>query len=147
MPISPPSALYPELVPGVLKVKVSSCRSNELILVKVHSKCQFVVDSVYMSTPISQFIPSPPFPLGIHLFSMSVSLFLLSKQDHLYQLIFIFHIHALIHGTCFSLFKKLFTYWLRWVFIAARGLCLVAAIQSFSSLRCTGFSLWWLLLA
>ena len=49
----------------------------------------------------------------------------------------------------FSLFNKfiLFIYfWLRWVFIAARGLSLVAASRGFSSLRCTGFSLQWLLL-
>ena len=37
-------------------------------------------------------------------------------------------------------------YWLHWVFIAAHGLSLVAASRGYSSLRCTGFSLWWLLL-
>ena len=36
--------------------------------------------------------------------------------------------------------------WLRWVFIAARGLSLVAASGGYSSLQCVGFSLWWLLL-
>ena len=36
--------------------------------------------------------------------------------------------------------------WLRWVFIAACGLSLVAASGGYSSFRCSGFSLWWLLL-
>ena len=49
------------------------------------------------------------------------------------------------------LFIYLFTYlciyfWLRWVFVAARGLSLVVASRGYSSLRCTGFSLRWLLL-
>ena len=52
-------------------------------------------------------------------------------------------------------FKKIFTYsfihsfiylWLHWVFIAVRGLSLVAAIGGDSSLRCACFSLRWLLL-
>ena len=46
-------------------------------------------------------------------------------------------------------FKKsfyLFIYfWLRWVFVAARGLCLVEASGGYSSLRCACFSLRWLL--
>ena len=32
------------------------------------------------------------------------------------------------------------------VFVAARGLSLVVASRGYSSLRCAGFSLWWLLL-
>ena len=39
-----------------------------------------------------------------------------------------------------------FYFWLHWVFVAARGLSLVAASRGYSSLRCAGFSLWWLLL-
>ena len=39
-----------------------------------------------------------------------------------------------------------FYFWLCWVFVAARGLSLVAASGGYSSLRCVGFSLWWLLL-
>ena len=35
---------------------------------------------------------------------------------------------------------------LRWVFVAARGLSLVAASGGYSSLQCAGFSLQWLLL-
>ena len=37
-------------------------------------------------------------------------------------------------------------FWLRWVFVAARGLSLVAVRGGYSSLRCAGFSLRWLLL-
>ena len=49
----------------------------------------------------------------------------------------------------FIIFLKfiLFIYfWLHWVFVAARGLSLVAASGGYSSLQCVGFSLWWLLL-
>ena len=51
----------------------------------------------------------------------------------------------------FHLFLKLiyfiFIYfWLCWVFIAVRGLSLVAASGGYSTLQCTGFSLRWLLL-
>ena len=43
--------------------------------------------------------------------------------------------------------KNLFIYfWLRWVFVAACGLSLVAASGDYSSLRCVGVSLRWLLL-
>ena len=39
------------------------------------------INSVYMSVPISQFIPSPlPLLVSIHLFSKSVSLFLLANK-------------------------------------------------------------------
>ena len=37
-------------------------------------------------------------------------------------------------------------FWLRWVFVAARRLSLVAVSGGYSSLQCAGFSLWWLLL-
>ena len=47
----------------------------------------------------------------------------------------------------FLIKKNVFIYlWLSWVFIAACGLSLVVASGGYSSLRCTGFSLWWLLL-
>ena len=51
-----------------------------------------------------------------------------------------------LYSICF--FKKkinLFIYWLRWVFVAVRGLSLVVASRGYCSLRCTGFSLRWLL--
>ena len=44
------------------------------------------------------------------------------------------------------LFIYLFIFWLRWVFVVAHGLSLVAASRGHSSLPCAGFSLRWLLL-
>ena len=48
----------------------------------------------------------------------------------------------------FKFFFKnyLFCFWLHWVFVAACRLSLVTESRGYSSLRCTGFSLWWLLL-
>ena len=46
---------------------------------------------------------------------------------------------------CFFLIY-LFYFWLHWVFVAARGLSLVVVSGGYSSLRCAGFSLQWLLL-
>ena len=42
-------------------------------------------------------------------------------------------------------FFLIYLFWLCWVFVAACGLSLVAASGCYSSLRCTGFSLRWLL--
>ena len=39
-----------------------------------------------------------------------------------------------------------FFFWLRRVFVFVHGLSLVVASGGYSSLRCKGFSLWWLLL-
>ena len=39
-----------------------------------------------------------------------------------------------------------FYFWLRWAFVAAHGLSLVAASGGYSSLRWADFSLWWPLL-
>ena len=44
------------------------------------------------------------------------------------------------------LLTYLLIFWLRWVFIAARRLSLVAASGGYSLLWCAVFSLWWLLL-
>ena len=43
-------------------------------------------------------------------------------------------------------FFKFIYFWLHWVFVAARGLSSVAVSGGYSSLRCAGFSSWWLLL-
>ena len=45
----------------------------------------------------------------------------------------------------FSFFLSFIYFWLRWVFVAARGLSLVAVSRGCSSLWCTGFWLQWLL--
>ena len=44
----------------------------------------------------------------------------------------------------FNLFILFIYSWLHWVFVAARGLSLVAGSGGYSSLQCTGFSLQWL---
>ena len=44
-------------------------------------------------------------------------------------------------------FLFVFNFWLRWVFIAAHALFLVAVSWGYSSLQCAGFSLRWLLVA
>ena len=48
--------------------------------------------------------------------------------------------------TAFYIYLFIYYFWLCWVFIAAHRLSLVAASRGYSSLRCTGFSLQWLLL-
>ena len=71
----------------------------------------FIYSSVYMSIPISQFFsPLHPPLVFICLFSMSVSLFLLCKQIHLYHF-FRSHIYALIYNTWFSLSDFLHSFW------------------------------------
>ena len=47
---------------------------------------------------------------------------------------------------CFFLFVCFIYFWLRWVFVAAHELSLVAVSGGYSSLRCVGSSLRWLLL-
>ena len=46
----------------------------------------------------------------------------------------------------FFFFYKFIYFWLYWVFIAVRGLSLLAASSGYSLLWCAGFSLRWLLL-
>ena len=53
--------------------------------------------------------------------------------------------YLLLISASFVLFF-IFYLWLHWVFIAACGFSLVAESSGYSSLQCTGFSLWWLLL-
>ena len=55
---------------------------------------------------------------------------------------------AIFFGFLFliNLFILFIYFWLCWVFVAAHGLSLVVASGGYSSLRCAGFSLRWLLL-
>ena len=50
------------------------------------------------------------------------------------------------HFFFFFLINLYIYFWLCWVFIAVHGLSLVEVSRGYSSLWCTGFSLWWLLL-
>ena len=52
----------------------------------------------------------------------------------------------LLHLYFLNLFILFIYFWLCWVFVAARELSLVVASRGYSLLRCTGFSLRWLLL-
>ena len=54
--------------------------------------------------------------------------------------------YPLLHSNFFFFFNFIYL-WLHWVFVAARGLSLVAASGGYSSLWCTGFLLRWLLVA
>ena len=55
---------------------------------------------------------------------------------------------VLVDKFCYGVFFffNLFYFWLRWVFVTARGLSLVVASGGYSSLQCVSFSLRWLLL-
>ena len=57
------------------------------------------------------------------------------------------HITKVIRAWTYgNILLTFFFFWLRWVFIAAHGLSLVAVSKGYASLRCVGFSLQWLLL-
>ena len=62
-------------------------------------------------------------------------------ERHCYNSDFSLRMRSIV---CFFVFVFVF-FWLRWVFVAACGLFLVATSGSYSSLQCMGFSLWWLL--
>ena len=54
-------------------------------------------------------------------------------------------LHVLVFwGFLINLFILFIYFWLRWVFVAARGLSLVVVSGGYSSLQCAGFSLRWL---
>ena len=62
-------------------------------------------------------------------------------------LLWAFHNNGVIYvAYLISIYLSIYL-WLRWVFVAARGLSLVVASGGYSSLQCTGFSLRWLLLS
>ena len=71
-----------------------------------------------------------PGGVGVEGWEVSVA----QLQKHHLEAFFFFLIYLFIY------------FWLHWVFVAARGLSLVAASRGSSSLQCTGFSLRWLLL-
>ena len=94
---------------------------------------------------ILQFVGCPPRGYEVWLFCKCAPL-----PSHC-GLFFVFgcRISFLVGSSLFFLESILFIYfyfWLRWVFAAACGLSLVVASRGYSLLRCTGFSLRWLLL-
>ena len=58
----------------------------------------------------------------------------------------VFTSHFLFSFNFFLIFILFIYFWLHWAFVAARGLSLVAVSGGYSLLRCTCFSLRWLLL-
>ena len=103
------------------------------------------------STPPTEFILTIIFPrtifssLGVYvvLFFTAPDL----SEDHYNCLSFLLYLTLSLFPEFLFFLKliNLFYFWLHWVF-AARGLSLVAASGGYSSLRCAGFSLPWLLL-
>ena len=84
------------------------------------------INNVYVSIPVSQFVPPHPFPPWYpYICSLCLCLYFFFFNINLFYFIY---------------------FWLHWVFVAVRGLSPVAASRGHSSLRCMGFSLWWLLL-
>ena len=90
-------------------IKCTNIRREPFLYHRFLLVIYFIHITVYLSIPVSQFIPqpSPPdtfFPplVSICLFSTSVFLFLPCKPIHLYHFSK-FHIYALIYDICFSL--------------------------------------------
>ena len=63
-----------------------------------------------------------------------------------HAIIFFFFFNLPFMYISFKIYFIVFYFWLCWVFVAAHGLSLVVASGGYSSFRCMGFSLWWLLL-
>ena len=98
--------------------------------------------------------PEWPYQFASHQQWMRVPLFLNPLEHSVFSVFWILAVMIGVWWYCIALFffkvlKKfyLFIYfWLRWVFVAAPGLSLVAVSGGYSSLGYTGFSLRWLLL-
>ena len=67
------------------------------------------------------------------------------KASQLLHLVFNWINSDFFFFSLINLFFLFIYFWLCWVFIAVRGLPLVAASGGYSLLQCAGFSLWWLL--
>ena len=71
----------------------------------------------------------------------------INKKHNLYRDITIMIPQDRLVFSLFLIFYFIFIYvWLHWVFVAVHGLSLIVASGGYSSLRCAGFSLRWLLL-
>ena len=84
--------------------------------------------------PSFLFYVFPPYPASWRSF---LPLWSNKKSSASFQLVF--------RESCSTWRCIFFFFWLHWVFSAVHGLSLVAASGGYSSLRCMGFSLWWLL--
>ena len=71
-----------------------------------------IIHGIYMSIPVFQFIPPIPPPLvSMHLFSRSLSLFVLCKYDYLYHFFFSGSTYMCLYDICFSLSDLLHSEW------------------------------------
>ena len=86
---------------------------------------------------------------NLHILTIAADKHLFMLICHLYipsmKCLFTSFVHFLIELFFYFFILYLFI-WLHWVFVAVSRLPLVAASEGYSSLRCTGFSLRWLLL-
>ena len=105
IPISPPSCVS---LPPSLSHPSRWSQGTELI-----SLYYFTFGSVYMSMPLSHFVPAYPFPLPVSSspFSMSVSLLLSCPWVLQNPFFFRFHIYVLAYSICFSPSDLLHSVW------------------------------------
>ena len=101
-------------------------------------KCGFSI------SPSSQPIYNQQLP-SLNTFSEHCSI-QLEPYFYLEELNFYNLVYPWLLNDLMSYILKFIYFWLSWVFVAARGLSLLAVSGSYSSLRCVGFSLRWLLL-
>ena len=96
------------------------------------------ITSFHSLTPVSQLVTSDcPCHLNLPFLKFFLNTTFLVPEMQILLFFFFFLIYV------FILF---ISFWLRWVFLAACVLSLVAASRGYSSLWCAGFSLWWLFL-
>ena len=93
---------------------------------------------------VSQILPGHC--LFLFFFSLLIYLMFLQRQQHLVYLDWLRGKNCCWVWLFFFLINLFIYFWLRWVFVAVRGLSLVVVSGGYSSLRCTGFSSRWLLL-
>ena len=88
----------------------------------------------------------PPYCSSQWLYQFTFPPTLQEEFPFLHTLSSIYYLQTFLFNKFICLFIYLIYFWLHWAFIAVCRLSLVAASRGYSSLWCTGFSLWWLLL-
>ena len=125
------------MVFGALRQKLTLLHPAFLIILSVRKFARGVIlfSTAWKKTHThTNFFPSKP------CYTVQVCMWFRGQMKEMWDLL-------KINVFIYCLFICLFIYfWLRWVFVAALVLPLAAASGGYSSLRCTGFSLWWLLL-
>ena len=99
--------------------------------------CKYIYIHTYMYVCIYTHIHIKHIYIYIYIYTCKVYIYITSLSIHLLMDTLI----ASIPGQLISSFF----FWLCWVFLAACGLSLVVVSGGYSLLRCTGFSLRWLL--